>query len=66
MVKLLGTLGYHASVRVFRDNEDYFEPRQFQLAFPGWAADFPSASDYIVPLITCVASAHGNLVAAFL
>jgi YVTN family beta-propeller protein len=56
LTELLGELGYHVSVRPTAQSEFYSPGNEFQMALAGWAADYPAASSFIVPLHTCGAS----------
>jgi YVTN family beta-propeller protein len=47
MVRLLHSLGYRASVRLERPST---KPRQEQVGFVGWGADYPSPWDFLTPL----------------
>jgi peptide/nickel transport system substrate-binding protein len=59
-VALLNSLGFRAQVRVGGVSSDYFnrvaDPRtRAQMGFGAWALDYPSASDFIRPLLSCAA-----------
>lgn len=59
MVELLGALGYHGSSKSLPPERFYgFDgpPNEFQMAFDGWAADYPAASNFITPRFACDAS----------
>jgi peptide/nickel transport system substrate-binding protein len=58
MVSLLNSLGYRARLQRAGLPDEYFpkvaDPRtRAQIGFGGWALDYPSASDFIRPLLSC-------------
>jgi peptide/nickel transport system substrate-binding protein len=56
LVGLLDELGYRGSVEALPPR-DFFSPgNEFQMVFRGWAADYPAASNFIVPFHSCDAS----------
>jgi peptide/nickel transport system substrate-binding protein len=51
LVGVLGDLGYVGSVE---PSEDFYSPRnEFQMAVDAWGADYPAASNFISPFLTC-------------
>ena len=56
LVGLLDDLGYRGSVKPLPPKALYSPGHEFQLAFQAWAADYPAASNFIVPMHTCGAS----------
>jgi peptide/nickel transport system substrate-binding protein len=56
LIELLGELGYHVSVRPTAQPEFYSRGNEFQMALAGWGADYPAASNVILPFHTCGAS----------
>jgi peptide/nickel transport system substrate-binding protein len=56
LTELLDELGYRASVRAVRPGELFRPGHQFQMVVRGWGADYPAASNFIVPFHTCGAS----------
>ena len=57
-VELLGELGYRATLHVLPKDNRYWKTvgdsrTRAQLMFQGWAPDFPSASTYFTPNLTC-------------
>ena len=56
LVGLLDELGYRGSVKPVPPEALYRPGHEFQMAFQAWAADYPAASTFIVPLHTCGAS----------
>jgi limonene-1,2-epoxide hydrolase len=59
-VGLLQNLGYRARIREVRGQEEYFaavlDPtKRVQIAFAGWATDYPAESGFIVPTLSCAA-----------
>lgn len=62
VVELLTSLGYRARLKVAGISSAYFnavaDPRNSaQIGFGAWALDYPSASDFIRPLLSCAAFA---------
>jgi YVTN family beta-propeller protein len=58
VVSLLNSLGYRARLRRAGLPDEYFpkvaDPRtRAQIGFGGWALDYPSAADFITPLLSC-------------
>jgi peptide/nickel transport system substrate-binding protein len=56
LVELLDELGYRGSVRAVPPGELFRPGHQFQMVVRGWGADYPAASNFIVPFHTCGAS----------
>ena len=57
-VSVLGTLGYTAHFKTFKDRNAYFaavkDSRQkIQAGISGWAHDYPTAGGFLPPLLTC-------------
>lgn len=53
---LLDKLGYGGSVEAL-EPRDFFSPgNEFQMVFRSWGADYPAASNFIVPFHSCGAS----------
>ena len=54
LVDTLKTLGYRASLRIYPEtdyfNEALLKPDRFNAGLSGWGADYPAASQYLVPL----------------
>lgn len=53
----LNKLGYRTEVREWQG--DYFEGLiggNFQIALTGWISDYPAASNFVLPLVTCDAT----------
>lgn len=59
LVKVLNDIGYHARLHQHRDNESFTQRDHLQVTSNVWGADFPLASNYFVPVVTC--SADYNL-----
>ena len=64
-VRLLGGLGYRASLKVVGSRDAYFaatlDPtRHVQIAFEGWASDYPAESGFIGPVLTCASRANSG------
>ena len=57
LVQLLRRLGYRATLRDVSYIQFYALPaataNKIQIGFTSWAADYPTASDYFLPLLTC-------------
>jgi YVTN family beta-propeller protein len=53
MVGLLGELGYEGSVRTLSPGEFYDPRNEFQMAFDGFLADYPAASNFITQMFGC-------------
>ena len=56
LVGLLDELGYRGRVKAVPPRELYSPGHEFQMAFQAWGADYPAASNFIVPFHTCGAS----------
>jgi peptide/nickel transport system substrate-binding protein len=56
LIELLDELGYRGSVKAVPPKALYSPGHQFQMVISGWGAEFPAASNLIVPLHTCDAS----------
>jgi peptide/nickel transport system substrate-binding protein len=56
MIDLLHELGYRGSVRPMALGAFYSRGNEFQMAFAGFAADYPAPSNFIVNKLTCGAS----------
>jgi peptide/nickel transport system substrate-binding protein len=56
MIEVLDDLGYRGSSRAVPLGEFYSARNEFQMAPAGWGADYPAASSFIVPLLTCDSS----------
>jgi peptide/nickel transport system substrate-binding protein len=59
-VRTLNALGYRAKLKVVNAKTLFshvFEPRAYQSILDGWFADYPSASNFILPLLACPATA---------
>ena len=54
MVEMLESLGYEARAK---PHQTYDPTKHFQMAFSFFASDYPSAANFIVPLVTCGATA---------
>ena len=59
-VGVLRDLGYRAQLKEVSGQEEYFaavlDPsRRVQIAFAGWATDYPAESGFIVPSLSCTA-----------
>jgi YVTN family beta-propeller protein len=59
-VGLLRSLGYRARLREVKGQENYFaallDPtKRVQIAFAGWATDYPAESGFIIPTLSCTA-----------
>jgi ABC-type transport system substrate-binding protein len=64
-VELLDSLGYRARLRVIEGQDDYFAATlnpstHVQVAFEGFATDYPSESGFIVPVLSCGARANSS------
>jgi YVTN family beta-propeller protein len=57
LVQLLKDLGYRASQRTVSSNRFFSMVANFhsniQMGFNAWGADFPSASDFLLPVLSC-------------
>ena len=53
LVGLLDELGFRGSVKAVPAEALYSPGHEFQMAFQGWSADYPAASNFIVPFHTC-------------
>ena len=54
IVQLLETLGFRASAEPIPSYGPLYEPEnRYQMAFTYWGADYPSASTFFGPLLTC-------------
>ena len=53
-MQLLQTLGFRASAEPIQSYGPLYEPEnRYQTAFTYWGADYPSASTFFRPLVTC-------------
>jgi peptide/nickel transport system substrate-binding protein len=64
-VDLLNQLGYRATLQVIDGRSEYFAntldaSRHVQIAFGGWASDFPTESGFIVPVLSCDSVENGG------
>jgi YVTN family beta-propeller protein len=64
-VDLLNELGYRATLHLVDRRSDYFAAtldasRHVQIAFGGWASDFPTESGFIVPVLSCDSLENGG------
>jgi YVTN family beta-propeller protein len=56
IVSALKAIGYRAKIEVLRGDyfESFVEPKsRFQLGLTGWFSDYPAASNFVLPLVTC-------------
>jgi ABC-type oligopeptide transport system substrate-binding subunit len=64
-IRLLDMLGYRARLRIYSDDQAYYERAGLrrahsQLGFFGWAADYPAGSAFFQPLFSCAAYQPGR------
>ena len=53
LIEVLGELGYRGRVLPREDAVFYGRSTKFQVAVDAWAADYPAASNFIVPFLAC-------------
>jgi peptide/nickel transport system substrate-binding protein len=64
VVSMLESLGYRARLKAVGFDQEYFEKvldsrRRVQIAYYGWAFDYPSARNYLEPMFSCAAFVPG-------
>lgn len=65
LASVLQSLGYRPRLQLFKSGGEYAanvfqHSRRYQVGLAGWVADYPSASQFFTPLLTCAASQFGD------
>jgi len=55
LIGMLKELGYRGRVLPLSDDDFYDRRTEFQMAVDAWGADYPAASNFITPFLTCEA-----------
>jgi ABC-type transport system substrate-binding protein len=58
VVQVLKDIGYHARLHQHRDSENFTQRDHLQVTSGAWGTDFPLASNFFVPLVTCNADVN--------